>query len=241
MRLLCVVPSRIGSTRLAEKPLQPILGQSLIRHVTRRVQEFQLGPVVVATDDARVAHQATACGATAVLTRGRYRSGTERVAAVAARPEFAGFELILNVQGDEPLIEREAVVGAVERVRAGDQIGTAAGRLEPGDWWNRDRVKVQTDQEGRAWRFFRTPAGTAYQEGEAVFQHVGVYAFRREALLQWMELPPTPGEEALGLEQLRPLEHGMTIGVAVLPWPVAHGVDTEGDLEEIGRLMEVKT
>lgn len=238
VRVFCVVPSRIGSTRLPQKPLCRIAGDPLILHVVRRVLDFDVGPVLVATDDVRVAEAVAGSGARVALTDPACRSGTERVAAAVAAEELADADVVLSVQGDEPLIPYAAVVGAVERVRGGDEIGTAAGLLGPGDWRDPNRVKVTVDGRGRGRAFFRIPPLDAALGRDTVYHHVGVYAYRREALLRWVGLPPIREEQDQRLEQLRPLVHGMTIGVAVLEAPVPGGVDTEADLLEAERQLE---
>jgi 3-deoxy-manno-octulosonate cytidylyltransferase (CMP-KDO synthetase) len=156
------------------------------------------------------------------------------VAEVAARPEFAGFDAVVNVQGDEPFLAREALAGSIERVAQGDDIGTAAAPLDPELASDPSRVKVVTDAEGRALYFSRAviphrrddsdSAGTLY------WQHLGIYAYTRDALRRWARLEPSPAELAERLEQLRALHHGLTIGVARLTDPVEPGVDTPDDL-----------
>jgi 3-deoxy-manno-octulosonate cytidylyltransferase (CMP-KDO synthetase) len=142
------------------------------------------------------------------------------------------FDVVLNVQGDEPLVAPAALHGAVARVRSGDPIGTAAGSLDPALARDPNRVKVVTDAQGRAVYFSRAPIpfdrdGT----GDVVYhQHVGVYAYTREALERWVRLAPVPEERWERLEQLRPLLHGVPIGVALFPAPAAPGVDTADDL-----------
>lgn len=207
----------------------------MIRQVARRVRELELDcRVVVATDDVRVAEAVAGLEVEPLVTGQGLRSGTERVAWVLEHPAYRGHEIVLNVQGDEPLIERAAVVGALERVtRDGDDIGTSAAPLLPGELANPNRVKVAVDGRGRALAFFRTPRAPACARREAVFRHVGVYAYGAGALRCWMTLPPGAEERDEGLEQLRPLAHGMRIGVAVQEAPAAPGVDTEADLREV--------
>jgi 3-deoxy-manno-octulosonate cytidylyltransferase (CMP-KDO synthetase) len=219
---------------LTEKPLRLLAGEPLVRHVARRVLEFDLGPVVVATDDLRVAEAVSQLGVEVVVEENPYRSGTERTAGVARL--YPDVDIVLNVQGDEPLLPYQAAAGALARVLDGAEIGTAAGVVDPGDVWNRDRVKVVVDRQGRAVEFFRIPTSPV-GSGGAVYQHVGVYAYTTDALLRWVALEPVPDETALGLEQLRPLAHGMRIEVSVLDRRVPHGVDTEADLEAIDRQL----
>jgi 3-deoxy-manno-octulosonate cytidylyltransferase (CMP-KDO synthetase) len=132
MRVLGVIPARLGSTRLPNKPLQMLAGEPLITRVIQRVQEHGLADeLVVATDSPMVAQVVERSQIRAVLTERGHLTGTDRVAEVAARPEFAGFDAVVNVQGDEPFLAREALAGSIERVAQGDDIGTAAAPLDP--------------------------------------------------------------------------------------------------------------
>ena len=131
MRVLGVIPARLGSTRLPNKPLQLLAGEPLITRVIQRVRQHELtDELVVATDSPMIAEVAERSRVRAVLTDGGHLSGTDRVAEVAARPEFAGADIVVNLQGDEPFLSREALAGALDRVRGGDDIGTAAAPLD---------------------------------------------------------------------------------------------------------------
>jgi 3-deoxy-manno-octulosonate cytidylyltransferase (CMP-KDO synthetase) len=190
--------------------------------------------IVVATDDARVGEAVAGLAVDALVTVGVARSGTERVARVLEHPAYRGYDTVVNVQGDEPLIDRATVLGALERVtRDGDDVGTGAAPLARSEFANPNRVKVAVDGRSRALAFFRTPGAPACARHDATFRHVGVYAYRAAALRRWLALPPAPGEGDEGLEQLRPLAHGMRIGVAVQEEPAAPGVDTEADILEV--------
>ena len=235
MRLLGVIPARLGSTRLPHKPLQLLAGEPLVTRVIERVRELGLvDELVVATDAPMVAEVVERAGIRAVMTRADHPSGTERVAEVAAMKEFAGFDMIANVQGDEPFLDGAALSGAIARVRGGDDVGTAAAPLDLAQVQDPARVKVVTDLKGRALWFSRAaipmrrdadvPADGLY------WQHVGLYVYTREALQRWVTLPPTRAEGAEKLEQLRALEHGMTIGVARLDSAILPGIDTAEDL-----------
>jgi 3-deoxy-manno-octulosonate cytidylyltransferase (CMP-KDO synthetase) len=235
MRVLGVIPARLGSTRLPNKPLQPLAGEPLITRVVERVLDHDLvDQLVVATDSERVVAVVEQSGARAVLTSRSHSTGTERVAEVAGRAEFAGFDTIVNIQGDEPFLSREALAGALERVGQGDQIGTAAAPLEPALAEDPDRVKVVTDARGRALYFSRALIPYRREDGDSseglYWQHIGIYACTRAALVRWIGLPPSPAEQAERLEQLRALHDGMSIGVARLREPAIPGVDTAEDL-----------
>src|SRR5213079_502585 len=179
-----------------------------------------------------IASVAERAGHEAVLTSSDHQSGTERVSEVVANKRFKNFDLILNVQGDEPLVAPEALRGAVARVQGGDPIGTAAGSLDPALAADPNRVKVVVDARGRAVYFSRAPVPFDRDATASVryHQHVGVYAYTREALERWVRLPPVPEERWEQLEQLRPLLHGLSIGVALCAGPAAPGVDTADDL-----------
>lgn len=235
MRLLGVIPARLGSTRLPNKPLQLLAGEPLVTRVIERVRELRLvDELVVATDAPMVAEVVERAGVRAVLTRADHPSGTDRVAEVAGRSEYQAFDVIANVQGDEPFLDGEALRGAIERVRAGDDVGTAAAPLAAESAADPARVKVVTDLAGRALWFSRAPIpfrrDADVPTDGLYWQHVGLYVYARRALERWVSLPPTAAEQAEKLEQLRALEHGMTIGVARLPAAAAPGIDTQEDL-----------
>jgi 3-deoxy-manno-octulosonate cytidylyltransferase (CMP-KDO synthetase) len=235
MRALGVIPARLGSTRLPNKPLQLLAGEPLIARVIERVLDHGLvTELVVATDSTQVAQAAERCRVRAVLTDSSHETGTDRVAEVALRPEFAGFDVIVNLQGDEPFLPREALAGALERVEQGDDIGTAAAPLSAAMAQDPTRVKVVTDRRGRALYFSRAVIPYLREPGNApdalYWQHLGIYAFSRAAIARWVGLPPCPPEQAERLEQLRALYNGMTIGVALLDEPALPGVDTAEDL-----------
>jgi 3-deoxy-manno-octulosonate cytidylyltransferase (CMP-KDO synthetase) len=235
MRVLGVIPARLGSTRLPNKPLQLLAGEPLITRVIERVLEHGLiGELVVATDSTRVVQVAERSGVRGVLTDGAHQTGTDRGAEVAARSDCAGFDTIVNIQGDEPFLTREALAGALARVEQGDEIGTAAAPLDPALADDPSRVKVVTDAGGRALYFSRARIPHLREPGDPsdglYWQHLGIYAFTRAALARWVTLPPCEAELAERLEQLRALHHGMTIGVARLQEAALPGVDTAEDL-----------
>ena len=235
MLVLGVIPARLGSTRIPNKPLQNLAGEPLIIRVIQRVQGFGVvDQLVVATDSALVAKVVEVVGVRAILTRANHSTGTDRVAEVAALPEFTGHEVIANIQGDEPFLPRAALVGALEKVAGGADIGTAAAPLASDEAADPARVKVVLNATGGALYFSRAAIpyvrDPAAQAATLYWQHVGVYAYRREALMRLAGLAPSPAEEAERLEQLRALHHGMAVGVARLESPAEPGVDTPDDL-----------
>ena len=240
MPVLGVIPARLGSSRLPRKPLLSLAGEPLILWVVRRVHEAGVcDHVVVATDAREIAAVVERAGHEAILTSPDHESGTARVSEVIANKSFSEFDVVLNVQGDEPLVAPAALRGSVARVRGGDPIGTAAADLDRALATDPNRVKVVVDGRGRAVYFSR--AAIPFDRdgrGEVVYhQHVGVYAYTRDALARWMRLPPVPEERWERLEQLRPLLAGMPIGVALVPGPAAPGVDTAEDLEHAETLI----
>jgi 3-deoxy-manno-octulosonate cytidylyltransferase (CMP-KDO synthetase) len=235
MRVLGVIPARLGSTRLPNKPLQLLAGEPLITRVIQRVMEHDvLQDLVVATESEMVAQVVERAGVRAVLTHDGHLSGTDRVAEAAGRPEFDRFDVVANVQGDEPFMPREALAGAIERIGLGDDIGTAAAPLALELVDDPSRVKVVTDAGGRALYFSRAAIPhrrepTDPSEG-LYWQHLGIYVYTRDALTRWVAAPPSRAEQAERLEQLRALHQGLSIGVARLTEPAQPGVDTADDL-----------
>ncbi len=235
---LAVLPARLSATRLPNKPLRLLGGRPLIVRVWERVHELRIADrVVVATDHPDIAAVCREAGAEVAMTRADHPSGTDRVAEVAAKPEYAAHDVVVNVQGDEPFVSRDAIAGAAQLVTSGHfPLGTAAAMASPSVLARRDVVKVVVDDAGRAMYFSRAPIPYLRDGGDApllagqVRQHVGVYAYTREALAAWVALPQHPLELIEKLEQLRPLAAGWAMGVAAVPDTPLGGVDTEEDL-----------
>ena len=243
MRTLAVIPARLGATRLPRKPLRLLAGLPLVVRVWQRVVDAGFADrVVIATDSREVADAAATAGADAVMTSSSHASGTERVAEVARRPEFGSVDIVVNVQGDEPFVSRRALVDSTLLVAASRfAIGTAAVIATPDILRDPNVVKVVTADDGRAMYFSRAAVPYLREVEDAelqrtcVWQHIGVYAYERSALMQWVQLPPNPLERIERLEQLRPLAAGIPIGVALIDEPVRPGIDTEHDLEQANR------
>jgi 3-deoxy-manno-octulosonate cytidylyltransferase (CMP-KDO synthetase) len=235
MRVLGVIPARIGSTRLPNKPLQHLAGEPLVARVIQRVLEHGLtDELVVATDSELVIRVAEQAGIRGVITSGSHQTGTDRVAETASRSEFASYDTVVNIQGDEPFLSREALSGALGRIERRDDVGTAAAPLGADLASDPARVKVVTDARGRALYFSRSVIPHLRELDDTTdglyWQHLGIYAFTRDALMRWTALSPSRAEQAERLEQLRALHNGMTIGVALLDQPALPGVDTADDL-----------
>lgn len=238
MKTLAVIPARLGASRLPRKPLRLLAGLPLVVRVWQRVESLQIADrCVIATDSDEVADAVRPHGAEAFLTSANHPSGTDRVAEVASRREFRDFDAIVNVQGDEPFVSESALRGAVRQVTSGSfPLGTAAARGSEEILDEPNVVKVVAADDGRAMYFSRAAipflrdAAEAPLRGTRVWQHIGVYAYARDALARWVSLPPHPLERIERLEQLRPLAAGLAMGVALVDEPPTVGVDTLDDL-----------
>ncbi|NNF12866.1 MAG: 3-deoxy-manno-octulosonate cytidylyltransferase [Gemmatimonadetes bacterium] len=250
-QVLGIVPARLASTRLPNKPLYPLLGKPLIEWVWRRVETMTvLDHAVVATDSDEVAEICRALGAPVEMTSSDHPSGTDRVAEVANRSEYADFDFIANVQGDEPLLKEAHLKSAIELVREGGwQVGTCAtpllseeARKDP------SVVKVVRAASGRALYFSRAPIPYSRDakptsedlEREPFLRHIGLYAYTRAALNDWVAMAPSRLEQLELLEQLRPLEAGLRIGVAVVG-AADPGVDTPADAIRMESILSETT
>ena len=228
-----MIPARLASTRLPDKPLAEIGGVPMIVQVWRRACEAATGPVVVACAEAAIAEAVRTHGGEAVLTAPDLPSGTDRIwqALKALDPERR-FERVINLQGDLPTLEAQAIRAALEPLEhLGSDIGTLAAATEdPAEKADPSVVKAiiafERPRLGRALYFTRA---TAPSGAGPVYHHIGIYAYRRAVLERFAALPPSPLEQRERLEQLRALEAGMSIGVALVD-TVPLGVDTPEDL-----------
>jgi len=249
MRTLAVIPARLGSTRLPRKPLRLLAGLPLVVRVWQRIADMRLvDRCVVATDSDEVSSAVAEHGADVVLTRSDHPSGTDRVAETAHRAEFLDFDVVVNVQGDEPFVAEGAVAGALGLVTSGAfPLATAAARAAVDILRSPNVVKVVGADDGRALYFSRAgipfmqdPADAPLQR-ERVWQHIGLYAYTRAALDFWVSLPVHPLERLERLEQLRPLAAGLRMGVAVIDEVLGPGIDTEEDLIRANALWMAPT
>ncbi len=190
--------------------------------------------LVLATDSEEIAEAVHPWGVEVVMTSPDHESGTDRVAEVARQAVYSAYDIVVNLQGDEPFMPVEAVAGAIRKAQDGDDIGTAAAPLDPALRHEAALVKVVCDATGRGLYFSRAAIphvrDAADLAGTQWWQHLGVYAYRREALLRVTALPTCMLERAERLEQLRALDAGLTIGVALLDNPAPAGIDTPDDL-----------
>ena len=232
---MCVIPARYGSTRLPGKPLLEIAGKPMIQHVVERVRQSAAPDrVIVATDDGRIVAAVEAFGGEAMLTATDHPTGTDRLAEVAEA--FQSVDLVINVQGDEPLIPPQAIdaLAAAFADRPDLQMATLVSELEDADAQNPAVVKVVASLDGHALYFSRSLIPYPRNPGShcRFYKHIGVYAYRRDFLLQYAKLPPTPLEQTESLEQLRALEHGFRIRLIETAFR-SIGVDTPEDLQRV--------
>jgi 3-deoxy-manno-octulosonate cytidylyltransferase (CMP-KDO synthetase) len=226
-----IIPARWSSTRFPGKPLHLIAGKPLLKHVWERcLRAKSLDLVVIATDDMRIASAAFEWGAEVALTSPRHRTGTNRAAEVARKTNQ--FAYVLNVQGDEPLIDPRLIDKVVEKLQSDRkvEIVTAAHPFkDPADAFSPHQVKVVLDLRGDALYFSRAAIPAPQNAGRLLFlRHQGVYGFRRETLLQFVRWKPSPLERAESLEQLRALENGVKVHVLVTATG-SPGIDTPED------------
>jgi 3-deoxy-manno-octulosonate cytidylyltransferase (CMP-KDO synthetase) len=235
---LAVIPARLSATRLSRKPLRLLAGVPIVIRVWQRVITLDVADrCLIATDSPEVQRAAHDAGAECMLTRDDHPSGTDRVAEVVSHAEYGRFDVVLNVQGDEPFINGAALQGAAGCVTGGRfELGTAAAHAPLAALETPHVVKVVCADDGRALYFSRAgiPALRDRQdlpvlEG-TVRQHIGVYAYTPRALRRWVSLPEHPLERIERLEQLRPLAAGMAMGVATIDEAPPGGLDTEDDL-----------
>lgn len=237
---LVVIPARLAATRLPGKPLADIAGAPMIVHVLRRAQEADVGPVVVATDSREIADAVTAAGGRAVMTRADHPSGSDRIhEAVTAVDPDGVHDVVINVQGDLPTIDPRIIAAAlVPLADPAVDIATLAAvitRAEEREAPSVVKVVGTPVSAQRLRALYFTRATAPWGEGP-LLHHIGLYAYRRAALARFVSLPPSVLEEREKLEQLRALENGLRIDVAVVD-DVPLGVDTPADLERARAIL----
>jgi 3-deoxy-manno-octulosonate cytidylyltransferase (CMP-KDO synthetase) len=249
MKIVAVIPARYGSTRFEGKPLAKILGKPMIQWVYEGVSQSKLiDEVIIATDDQRILEVVQSFGGKGVMTSPDHPTGTDRVAEAAIKLKS---EIIVNVQGDEPLIKGSIIDKAIKPLLTDDTLpmSTLSTRIEEiKDWLNPHIVKVVIDQKGFALYFSRSPIpfprdlhidrleshpfGTKRALPKRVFKHIGIYVFRRKFLLKFSKMKPTPLEKMEKLEQLRALENGYPIKVSLVDYePIC--VDVPEDIQKV--------
>lgn len=241
---IVLIPARMTSTRLPGKPLADIHGQPMIVHVARRAAEAGIGEVFVATDTDEILKAVQAAGFKAVMTRADHVSGSDRIFEALGKADPSGrAKFIVNVQGDLPTIERETIRAALKPLSdSAVDIATLGVEIaEEADKTNPNIVKaVGTPLSPRLLRaLYFTRATAPWGEGP-LYHHIGLYAYRRPALERFVQLPPSPLEQREKLEQLRALENGMRIDVAIVD-AVPLGVDTPAELEKARVMLARKS
>ena len=240
MKSICVIPARYSSTRLPGKPLKDICGKPMICRVWERASLAKsVAEVIVATDDDRILQAVEKNSGRAIMTRADHKTGTDRLAEVAEK--FPDVEVIVNVQGDEPLIEPALIDELIGEFVADKnlQMATVATELTDADEMkNPNNVKVVLDKNNNALYFSRSLIPYPRNVGKAkVFKHIGIYAYRRNFLLAYAKMTPTPLEQSESLEQLRALENGYKIRVIKSSCRFV-GVDTEEDLKLVNEIYQ---
>lgn len=238
MKAICVIPARYSSTRLPGKPLKDICGKPMICRVFERASRAQsVAEVIVATDDERIFQAVEKNFGRAMMTRADHKTGTDRLAEVAAK--FPDADVVVNVQGDEPLIEPALIDELVaEFARDNElQMATVATELTAADeMQNPNNVKVVVDLKGNALYFSRSLIPFPRNAGKSpVYKHIGIYAYRRQFLIDYAAMEPTPLELTESLEQLRALENGFKIRVIKSSCRFI-GVDTAEDLQLVNEI-----
>jgi len=229
-----IIPARYGSTRFSGKPLALILGKPMIQMVYERAKRAKfLEQVIVATDDERIMNACAGLGIAARLTSASIGSGTERVAEVARE---LGASLVVNIQGDEPLLDPGMIDALVEALQDESIIMASlmTSVMDRAAFKDKNRVKVVVDKDGFALYFSRAPI--PYQPQKGFFQHIGIYGFKAEFLFRFCGLPPSELEKAERLEQLRALENGYRIKMIETPFSTL-SVDSPQDIIEVEKLL----
>ena len=239
MNAICIIPARYASTRLPGKPLREICGVPMICRVYERAKlAASVSEVIVATDDERIFAAVEKNSGRAIMTRADHKTGTDRLAEVAEK--FPDVEVIVNVQGDEPLIEAaliDELVGEFVSDKNLQMATVATEMTDAAEIQNPNNVKVTFDAYHDALYFSRSQIPYPRNVGRAkVFKHIGIYAYRRNFLLEYAKMPPTPLEQAESLEQLRALENGYKIRVIESDCKFV-GVDTEEDLARVNEIF----
>ncbi|MBR8702224.1 3-deoxy-manno-octulosonate cytidylyltransferase [Fusobacterium sp. DD29] len=234
MKFLGVIPSRYASTRLEGKPLKDICGHTMIEWVYKRTKMSNLDEVVVATDDERIFKEVEKFGGKAILTRKDHENGTSRIAEVCEK--ITDYDVIVNVQGDEPLIEPDMINSIIDSFKEDDSIAMSTLKYKIDtmeEIENPNYVKVITDKKGYALYFSRSVIPYPRKmDLKNYYKHVGIYGYKRDFVIEYAKMEPTPLEKSESLEQLRALENGYKIKVMETPYKII-GVDTQEELEKV--------
>lgn len=244
-----IIPARFASTRLPGKPLLAIGGRPLIQWVWQSAVASGAASVLVATDDERIRDAAIRFGADCVMTSVQHSSGTDRIAEVVRTKRFSADDIVVNLQGDEPMMPAQVVASVAQALSGGAerQISSAVAPIQSlREFLDPNCVKALRTGDGRALYFSRAPVpwprdGTAADRPTShagAWRHIGIYAYRARSLLQFAAWPPTPLETIEKLEQLRALEHGMHIHLVALSEAPPAGIDTAEDLQRVRSALQ---
>lgn len=240
MKFHVIIPARYASTRFPGKPLADLAGKPMVVHVCERAQKSGAAGVHVATDDKRIFDVVKAHGHRAIMTRADHPSGTDRLAEAARKLKLKDGDVVVNVQGDEPLISPKLIrqVGSLLHKKRKASVSTACHAIhDEASLANPNVVKVVMDAEGYALYFSRSRIPYPREEGAPCYRHAGIYGYRVGFLKKYSRLKPAPLEKAEALEQLRVLWHGFRIAVTVSETEIPPGVDTPQDLEAVRRIL----
>ncbi|HEY8252527.1 MAG TPA: 3-deoxy-manno-octulosonate cytidylyltransferase [Burkholderiales bacterium] len=240
MRFQVIIPARYASTRFPGKPLAEIGGKPMVVHVCERAARSGAAAVHVATDDQRIAAAVRAHGHQAIMTRADHASGTDRLAEAARKLRLKDSSIVVNVQGDEPLIAPRLIaqVARILERKPRASVSTACHAIhDAASLANPNVVKVVLDAEGYALYFSRAQIPHPREPGATCYRHAGIYGYRVSFLKKYSRLKASPLEKAEALEQLRVLWHGHRIAVAVSETEIPPGVDTPQDLEAVRRII----
>lgn len=244
MSFKVVIPARYASSRLPGKPLLEIAGKPMVIWVVEQAAKSKASEVVIATDFEKIMQVANQHNVNAVMTRVEHTSGTDRIAEVAEKMGWADEEIVVNVQGDEPLIDPQLINEVAEHLANNQEavMATACHAIhDEATMLNPNVVKVVTDLNGNALYFSRAPIpyprDEIYKQHIQSFRHIGIYAYRVGFLKRYAELTPAAIEKIESLEQLRVLHHGYKIGVTVTEHAPVSGVDTQADLDYIRTIL----
>ena len=240
MKFTVIIPARYGSSRFPGKPLVDLGGKPMVVRVCERAAQSGAAAVHVATDDERIANVVREHGHSALMTRADHPSGTDRIAEVAEKLNLDDEDIVVNVQGDEPLMPAGTIaqVGGLLEERRGASISTACHVIhDEVSISNPNIVKVVMDAKGYGLYFSRSRIPYPRQPGAVYYRHAGIYGYRVRFLSQFSSLEESPLEKTEGLEQMRALWHGFRIAVAVSETEIPPGVDTPQDLDAVRRML----
>ena len=244
MKTLIIIPSRLSATRLPGKPLMKINGLSMISHVFRKAEEANIGDVVVATEDQEILDDVKKNGGQAILTQKEHKTGTDRIYEALQKLEYKNIDLIMNLQGDEPLINIDDIKKLNNQmIKNQSQIGTLASEIkDKAIYQNENVVKVNTKGQLNDLNFLEAINFTRkiLKQDKNVYHHLGIYCYRKEALKDFVLYNQSTNEIKNSLEQLRALDNNIRINVALAKSsPI--GVDTEEEFLAIKKIMEYKS